>query len=141
MLMPLIPYEPLRYLEGARSEMERLFRAPFFREEPRIDIYENDREVIASCEIPGLRSKEDIHIEIGDSMLTLGGTIRREHEVKDENVYRQERYWGSFRRSVPLPAPVIAEESKASYRNGVLEIVMPKAEPQPRRKKIEIDFH
>ena len=73
-------------------------------------------------------------------MLSLGGTIKREHEVRDET-YRQERYWGSFRRSVALPAPVIAEESRASYRNGILEITMPKAEPQPRRRNIEIDFH
>ena len=139
--MPRIPYEPMRYIEGARREMERLFGASFFREEPRIDIYEKDSEVIASCEIPGLQSKEDIRIEIGDNMLTLGGTIKREHEVRDENVHRQERYWGSFRRSVALPAPVIAEESKASYRNGILEITMPKADPQPRRKNVEIDFH
>lgn len=139
--MPRIPYEPFRYVEGARREMERLFGASFFREEPRIDIYEKDSEVIASCEIPGLQSKEDIRIEIGDNMLTLGGTIKREHEVRDENVHRQERYWGSFRRSVALPAPVIAEESKASYRNGILEITMPKADPQPRRKNVEIEFH
>ncbi|HOJ85105.1 MAG TPA: Hsp20/alpha crystallin family protein [Bacillota bacterium] len=139
--MPRIPYEPMRYIEGARREMERLFGASFFREEPRIDIYEKDSEVIASCEIPGLQSKEDIRIEIGDNMLTLGGTIKREHEVRDENVHRQERYWGSFRRSVALPAPVIAEESKASYRNGILEITMPKADPQPRRKNVEIEFH
>jgi HSP20 family protein len=139
--MPRIPYEPMSYIEGARREMERLFGASFFREEPRIDIYEKDSEVIASCEIPGLQSKEDIRIEIGDNMLTLGGTIKREHEVRDENVHRQERYWGSFRRSVALPAPVIAEESKASYRNGILEITMPKADPQPRRKNVEIEFH
>ena len=139
--MPLIPYEPFRYVEGARREMERLFGTPFFREEPRIDIYENDREIIASCEIPGLQSKEDIGIEIAENMLSLGGTIRREQEVKDENIHRQERYWGSFRRSINPPAPVIAEESRAVYRNGILKITMPKAEPQLRRRNIEIDFH
>ncbi len=139
--MPIVPYEPSRYIEGARREIERLFGSPLFREEPRIDIYEKDREVIASCEIPGLQNREDVRIEIGENMLSLGGTIKREHEVNDENVHRQERYWGSFRRSVTLPAPVIAEESRASYRNGILEITMPKAEPQPRRRNIEIDFH
>lgn len=139
--MSLIPQEPFRYIEGARREMERLFGMPLFREEPRIDIYEKDEAVIASCEIPGLKSKEDIRIEIGENMLSLGGTIKREHEVREENVHRQERYWGGFRRSVALPAPVIAGESKASYRNGVLEITMPKAQPQPGRRNIEIDFH
>ncbi len=139
--MSLIPREPFRYIEGARREMERLFGSSLFREEPRIDIYEKDEAVIASCEIPGLKSKEDIRIEIGENMLSLGGTIKREHEVREENVHRQERYWGGFRRSVALPAPVIAGESKASYRNGVLEITMPKAQPQPGRRNIEIDFH
>ena len=104
-------------------------------------VYEKDEAVIASCEIPGLKSKEDIRIEIGENMLSLGGNIKREHEVREENVHRQERYWGSFRRSVALPAPVIAGESKASYRNGVLEITMPKAQPRPQRKNIDIDFH
>ncbi len=139
--MSLIPQEPFRYIEGARREMERLFGTSLFREEPRIDIYEKDEAVIASCEIPGLKSKEDIRIEIGENMLSLGGNIKREHEVREENVHRQERYWGSFRRSVALPAPVIAGESKASYRNGVLEITMPKAQPRPQRKNIDIDFH
>lgn len=139
--MQLIPYEPFRYIEGARREMERLFGSPFFREEPRIDIYEKDGEVIASCAIPGLQSKDDIRIEIGENTLSLGGTVKREHELKDENVHRQERYWGSFRRSVALPAPVNAEKSRASYRNGILEITMPKSQPQPKRRDIEIDFH
>ena len=139
--MSMIPREPLRYLEGARREMERLFGSTLFREEPRIDIYEKDGEVIASCEMPGLQNKEDLHIEIDENILSLSGTIKREHEIRDENVHRQERYWGSFHRSVALPAPVIAEKSKASYRNGILEITMPRAQPQPQRKNIEIDFH
>ena len=67
--MSLIPQEPFRYIEGARREMERLFGTSLFREEPRIDIYEKDEAVIASCEIPGLKSKEDIRIEIGENML------------------------------------------------------------------------
>ncbi len=139
--MPLIPNEPFRHIEGARREMERLFGAPFLRGEPRIDLYENEREIIASCEIPGLQSKEDLQIEIAENMLTLGGTIRREQEIKNEQMHRQERCWGSFRRSITLPAPVIAEQSQASYRSGVLRIAMPKAEPQRRRKSIEVDFH
>lgn len=139
--MPLIPNEPFRHIEDARREMERLFGVPFLRGEPRIDLYENEREIIASCEIPGLQSKEDLQIEIAENMLTLGGTIRREQEIKDENMHRQERCWGSFRRSITLPTPVIAEKSQASYHNGILKITMPKAEPQPQRRNIEVDFH
>jgi HSP20 family protein len=139
--MSLMPTEPFRHLESARQEMERLFGTPFTRGEPRIDLYENDRDVIASCEIPGLQSKEDLQIDIADNRLTLVGTIRREQEIKEDDVYRQERYWGSFRRSIALPAPVTADQSRATYRNGILNIVMPKAQPQPRRKNIEVDFH
>ena len=139
--MSMIPREPLRYFEGARREMERLFGSTLFREEPRIDIYEKDGEVIASCEMPGLQNKEDLHIEIDENILSLSGTIKREHEIRDENVHRQERYWGSFRRSINLPAPVLSEKSRARYHNGILEITMPKADPRPRRKNIEVDFH
>lgn len=139
--MHLIPQEPFRYIEGARREMERLFGSSLFREEPRIDIFEKNGEIVASCELPGLQSKEDIRIEINENMLSLGGTIKRAYEIRDENMHRQERLWGSFRRSINLPAPVIAERSKAGYHNGILEITMPKAEPQQHRKNIEVDFH
>ncbi|NLA26124.1 MAG: Hsp20/alpha crystallin family protein [Firmicutes bacterium] len=139
--MSMIPREPFRYIEGARREMERFFGSTLFREEPRIDIYEKENEVIASCEMPGLKSKDDLTIEINENILSLSGTIKQEHEIREENVHRQERYWGSFRRSINLPAPVLAEKSRASYRNGILEITMPKADPQPRRKNIQVVFH
>lgn len=141
--MSLIPYEPFRHLENVRREMDRFFGIPGYGDSqgPRIDIYETQKEVVANCEIPGVERKEDINIDIRDNILEIRGTVKRAREVQEENYHRRERFQGNFHRSVSLPAPVVAEASKAGYRNGVLEIVMPKAEPDTRRRHIDIEFH
>lgn len=139
--MPLIPYEPFRPLEDTGRFLERFFSTPWFSDGPRIDIFETDEEIVAHCEIPGLERKEDISIDIRDNILDIRGSIKRGREIKEENMHRRERFTGSFHRAVTLPGPVVAEGAKASYRNGVLEVTMPKAEPGARRRQIEIDFH
>ncbi len=140
--MSLIPHEPFRYLESFRRDIDR-FIGDFPRLFPdlRIDVYETDKEIIASCEIPGLKSKDNIDIEIQDHTLNLKGNLDHRQEFREEQIYRRERYTGNFQRTITLPAEVVAEESKAVYRNGVLEISMPKAGSQVQRQKIDIDFH
>ncbi len=145
--MALIPYDPFRTDELVRREMERFF-APFwgpFRNEinigPRVDVYETENEVVALCDMPGIEKKEDIGIDIRDNVLTVSGVINRSRELKDENRYhRSERVYGRFQRSISLPAPVQAEGAKASYRNGVLEVRMPKETRQPHRT-IDVQWH
>ncbi len=140
--MALIPYEPLRYLESFRRDIDR-FLGDFPRLFPdlKVDIYETDKEIIASCEIPGLKSKDNINIEVHDHTLDLKGSLDHRQELKEEQIYRRERYTGNFQRTITLPAEVVAEDSKAVYKDGVLEITMPKAAPQIQRRKIDIDFH
>lgn len=144
--MALVPYEPFRQLENMRRELERMFSglpAAFSGERgflPRIDLYETEQEVIASCEIPGLENKEDVTIDIDQNMLTISGTIQRVHEVKEEQMHRSERFVGRFHRSVTLPAKVSTEGSTATYKNGVLEVRMPKEQSSSKRR-IEPDFH
>jgi HSP20 family protein len=138
--MPFLPGDRLRNWEALKREFMNM--VPDFVPEfnsPRIDVYETDTHVVASCEIPGIENKEDITIHIDDDALTVSGTINKMHEVKEEHLYRRERYSGRFERTVTLPSSVTAEESKASYRNGILEIRMPKAKVD-RRKKVDIDF-
>ncbi|WP_227766993.1 Hsp20/alpha crystallin family protein [Zhaonella formicivorans] len=142
--MALIPYEPFRYLENWKREMDRLFNEwPSAVQNmlgPRVDVHETENEVIASFEIPGLEKKDDIHIEVRDDLLSVSGQINRSGEVKEEQMYRKERFIGRFQRSVALPSRVLAEGTKASYRNGILEVRMPKAQAD-QRKRIDIDFH
>lgn len=73
-------------------------------------------------------------------MLHISGTINRSSEVKEENMHRKERFTGRFHRAVALPAPVSREGIRASYRNGVLEVRMPKDKPD-EKKRIDVEFH
>jgi len=107
---------------------------------PRVDVHETENEVIASFEIPGLEKKDDIQIEVRNDLLSVSGQINRSNEVKEEQMYRKERFAGRFQRSVALPSKVLAEGTKASYKNGILEVRMPKAQAEERRR-IDVDFH
>ncbi|EGL82744.1 heat shock protein Hsp20 [Caldalkalibacillus thermarum TA2.A1] len=142
--MALIPYEPFRRLEHLRRDLDRFFHdLPLFNQElniPRVDVYETDTEVIASCELPGLEKKEDVDIDVQEQQLTISGVINQVQEVQEEHMYRKERFSGRFQRTVPLPAPVSAEGTKATYKQGILEIRMPKQE-RTNRKRIDVEFH
>jgi len=137
--MHLIPHE-WRYLDNWRREMER-FIEPLSQQfnSPRVDIFETETELVAECEIPGVRSKEDIHIDVANNVLNISGTIRRQQEVDSDSVHRRERYTGHFSRSVSLPVAVKADAIRASYRNGLLEVHMPKAQ-ESKGRQIDIDF-
>ncbi|AMA74142.1 MULTISPECIES: Hsp20/alpha crystallin family protein [Aneurinibacillus] len=140
--MPFLPGDRLRNFDMLKREFMNMFPdllSEFNLYSLRIDVYETETHVVASCEIPGIANKEDIDIQIDDNALTISGTVNKGHEVQEEQLYRRERFSGRFDRTVMLPASVIAEESKASYKNGILEIRMPKANSS-RKKKVNIDF-
>jgi len=146
MTMSLIPYEPFRYLENMQRELGRFFTNDFmpdrFRQNfgvPSIDVYTKENEIVASCDIPGIEKKEDINIEIDNNVLTISGTVKRVNEVKEEHIHRQERFQGHFQRSVTLPSLVSTENVRATYKNGVLEIHMPKLKDVPE-KRIDVQF-
>jgi HSP20 family protein len=133
-------------VERLRNEMERLYGRffdlrPFQRAEegdwvPNLDVSETSKEVIVQAEIPGMESK-DINVSLEGGMLTIKGERKREHEEKDENFHRIERNYGSFYRSIRLPADVDPENVKATYKKGVLKINLPKTEKETG-KKIEV---
>ncbi|PLR80104.1 heat-shock protein Hsp20 [Bacillus canaveralius] len=147
--MSLTPFEPFRHLENVRRELDRFFTSDFptirtgFGQNfgsPNIDIHETENEVVATCDIPGLEKKEDVNINIDNNMLTISGTVHRVNELKEENMHRRERFVGRFQRSVTLPSPVSEDGVRATYRNGVLEIHMPKLQADNRRR-IDVEFH
>ncbi|WP_067726264.1 Hsp20/alpha crystallin family protein [Oceanobacillus damuensis] len=104
----------------------------------RIDIHETEDEVVAICDLPGLKKKEDLEIDVQSNVLTISGSINVTNEVNGDNIHRKERFAGNFQRSVLLPSPVSSEGVTAFYRNGVLEVKMPKLPDD--KKKINIEF-
>ena len=140
-------WEPFRNVHGIQGEMNRLFDSFFGRPAtvaagerlwaPLADMYETKDDLLVTLELPGVREK-DVHVSITGDMLTVKGERRFESDVKDEGYYRLERVYGKFERSVSLPIPVQADKVKATYRDGVLEIRLPKVEEvKPTEIKIE----
>jgi len=105
---------------------------------PAVDVSEDEAGFLVKAELPGM-AKEDVEVEIHDSVLTIKGEKKEEKEEKDKRYYRVERRYGSFERSFYLPDNVDLDGIKASHRNGVLELRIPKViEQKPEPKKIEI---
>jgi HSP20 family protein len=107
---------------------ERWFR-PDERETsaPAIDLYEDKDDIVVKAELPGM-SKDDIAVSLSDHMLTIKGEKKKEEEIKEENYYRCERSYGSFLRTLELPKDVHPDKVEASFKNGVLQVRMPKTE-------------
>lgn len=94
---------------------------------PAVDVEENDDEVIINAEMPGL-SEKDFQVELQGQRLVLRGEKKIQQEKKDRSYYYAECQYGSFSRVIPLPCEVIGEKAEANYKNGVLQIRLPKSE-------------
>jgi len=153
----LAPWRPFGEMARWEREMERMFDdffgrrlRPFWEERwwpsrtigisaPVVDLYEEKDNIVAKVELPGM-GKDDIEVNIADSRLTIKGEKKKEEEVKEENYYRSERSYGSFTRSVELPKEVQVEKAQATFKNGVLEIRLPKSEEAKKREiKVKVD--
>jgi HSP20 family protein len=105
---------------------------------PQIDVAATDKEYSITVEVPGV-SEKDVKIEIAHDTMTIRGEKRQEKEEKEKNYYRVERSYGSFQRVLSLPGDANQDDVKATFKNGVLSIKMPrKALPKTDVKKIEI---
>ncbi|NLU49465.1 MAG: Hsp20/alpha crystallin family protein [Syntrophomonadaceae bacterium] len=134
--MPFREHFPFRDL---RMELEDMFDFPRIAQNPRIDMYETDSEVVVSAEVPGVESKNDIEVSVSENQLSLSGEIKKTRDVSEQGIHRSERYYGRFYRTIPLPPYVDTEASTASYNNGILEIRIPKTdERQGRSRRLEI---
>jgi len=94
---------------------------------PAVDVEENDEEVSISAEMPGL-SEKDFQVELQGQRVILRGEKKFQQEKKDRSYYYAECQYGSFSRVIPLPCEVIGEKAEANYKNGVLQIRLPKSE-------------
>ncbi|MFA5127095.1 MAG: Hsp20/alpha crystallin family protein [Patescibacteria group bacterium] len=91
-----------------------------------VDVYQDKSNIIIRSTIAGVEP-EDIDITFDNDMITIRGKRKKDASIREENYFYQECYWGSFSRSIILPVEVQADKIKASIRNGVLTIVMPKS--------------
>ncbi|HEX2930388.1 MAG TPA: Hsp20/alpha crystallin family protein [Candidatus Binatia bacterium] len=103
---------------------------------PTVDVYEEKDDIVVKAELPGM-DKENIEVNLTDHTLTIKGEKKKEEEVKQENYYRSERSYGTFFRTVELPKDVHADKVKASFKNGILEVRMPKTE-EAKAKEIKV---
>jgi len=103
---------------------------------PPVDIFEKQDDLVIRAEIPGVEM-EDVNVRIENGVLTLHGQRKQETEVREENAYRMERVYGTFTRSFSFPTTVDASKVTATYKNGVLEVIVPKVETA-KPKQIEI---
>jgi HSP20 family protein len=146
--MAITRWRPFRDLVNLQDEMNRLFddffTRPLVRPEwtegvwsPSVDVSETKDNVIIKAEIPGM-TKDDVKVCVQDNVITLKGERKQEKEEKDANYHRIERSYGSFCRSFTLPTSVKADKIKATYKEGVLNITLPKTE-EVKPKEIPIN--
>ncbi len=126
-----------------REQLNRLFdvstsRAPesFGDWSPALDAFEDKDKYVVSLELPGMK-REDISVTVHDGVLTVSGERKSEQDAKTGAVHRSERYYGKFTRSVSLPPTAKTDKVAASYKDGVLQIELPKAE-EAKPKSIEV---
>jgi HSP20 family protein len=147
--MAVVKWDPLRDLLSIQDRMNKLFEQTLSRSRgeeaitpstwtPAVDVYETSETIVMKADLPGL-SREHIEIQIRDNTLTLKGERRFAKEAEEENYLRIERAYGSFQRSFTLPATIRQEKIRAVFRDGVLELTLPKAEEsKPKPIVIEI---
>ncbi len=104
---------------------------------PAIDVIDQKDKLIARVELPGV-DKKDIKISLSDNNLTIEGEIEKDKDVKKEDYYCCERVYGKFSRSISLPVGIDKDKIKANYKNGILEISLPK-KPEEKPKEITIE--
>lgn len=106
---------------------------------PAVDVFEEKDDIVVKAEIPGM-DKDNIEVKLADHTLTIKGEKKKEEEVKEENYYRSERSYGSFLRTLELSKDVYADKVKATFKNGVLEVRMPKTEEAKAKEiKVKVD--
>src|SRR3954454_16674875 len=131
--MALIRWEPSREVDTLQTEVNRVFDAFFGsgpgtrvrRWVPAMDLVETDDQLVLRADLPGL-TRDDVELEVKDGVLTVSGERKAEHEEKSEGYYRVERAFGRFSRSLTVPDGVDAESITADFKDGVLEVRIPK---------------
>ena len=153
----IAPRRPFMTLPRWERDMERMMEDFFgkrmrpwwperwFRSEemeptsPAVDFYEEKDDIVVKAELPGI-DKNNIEVNLTDRALTIRGEKRKEEEVKEKNYYRSECSYGSFVRTLELPTDVHADKVKATFKDGILEVRLPKTEEAEKKEiKVKVD--
>lgn len=149
--MSLVRWDPFRNMVTLQDRINRLFEDAFpgpaeggedlaagaWR--PLVDIFDAESGVVIKIDLPGV-SKEDVSVEVKDNILYIQGERKADSSVPDDRFYRRERVCGTFQRSFAMQAAIAPDRIKASFKNGVLTIEVPKPETeQPRQVSVNID--
>jgi len=143
--MPIIPYRPFWDLERWFEEEEwpEIWRRSRWDwrlsvlRTPRMDVYEDNGNVVAEVELPGVDPK-NIDVEVKDNVLKVEAKAEEKKEEKRKGYYRKEISAGYFKRAVPLPLEVVGEKADATHEGGILKVVIPKAKPKEEERKLKI---
>jgi HSP20 family protein len=144
---------PWAMMRRMQDEMDRWFGSPGATQQwrpsfdesfdwaPAVDVFQRGTDLVLRADLPGL-AKEDVEVTVNEDSVTIRGERRHEREEEREGVYRSERSYGSFSRVVPLPEGTITDSAKATFRDGVLEVVMQAPGREVKRgRRIEIGEH
>lgn len=147
----VVPYRGgnVNSLENLRNGLEKFINSDFFSLpsfdgdifEPSVDMWDDKKNVYVETEMPGMEPK-DIEIRItGNNNLQISACTERHREEKNKKFYRNERYRGDYYREVSLPEPVVGGKAKAEYKNGLLDITIPKNGNGMKEKAVSIKVH
>ena len=134
-------------LTDLRDDLDRLFESPLAEWgrtssllsgwNPSLDVYEDKDNLYVKVELPGMK-REEIEVSLHEGSLSISGERKSEQKHQDAEVYRAERFFGRFQRTVTLPTPVAAEKVNAEYKDGILSITLPKTE-EAKPKHIDVN--
>lgn len=148
--MPIVRWDPFRRMAALQDQINRLFDdsfdGPGSRDDeltacawrPVVDIYETEHGVVLKAELPGV-SKENVALEVKDNSLVIKGERFPDQDIGEENYFRKERCFGSFYRSFAMQDAIEPEKIKAKFKDGILEIEIPRPEVEtPKQIKVDI---
>jgi HSP20 family protein len=140
-MMNLVRWNPYGEMTAMKNRINQMFSEPYWLTRrmdddtdmgiwnPAVDLYEKDDHFVIKAELPGV-DKKNIAIDLKDRVLTISGERSYENEVKEESYYRRERSYGKFQRVFTLPADVDSDKINAEFKDGLLQIEVPKPEQQ-----------
>ena len=149
--MALVKWDPFRDVEKLQNRINRMFEDSFGRScdlddemslcawRPAVDIFKTENGIALSAELPGV-SKENVSVEVKENILTLKGERLANPKIKEENYYRQERLYGTFQRSFSLQQNIQPDLIKATFKDGVLTIEIPRPEEEkPKQIAVNVE--